>query len=110
MKAKVRTDLLRSQKVCLQVYCLKRKLAEAVPMFKRRALATILVCCFSAVILNRPQGWAQSAPSSAPEQRKTSEPYTGDLSIFESPGRDQRLQINRVMDVLAITAGKTVAD
>jgi ubiquinone/menaquinone biosynthesis C-methylase UbiE len=42
--------------------------------------------------------------------RKTSEPYTGDLSIFESPGRDERLQINRVMDVLGIAAGKTVAD
>ena len=42
--------------------------------------------------------------------RKTSEPYTGDLSIFDSPGRDERLQINRVMDILGITAGKNVAD
>ncbi|HLW85983.1 MAG TPA: class I SAM-dependent methyltransferase [Candidatus Sulfotelmatobacter sp.] len=42
--------------------------------------------------------------------RKTSEPYTGDLSIFDSPGRDERLQINRVMDILGITSGKTVAD
>jgi SAM-dependent methyltransferase len=53
----------------------------------------------------------EPAPSSAPgEHRKTSEPYTGDLSIFESPGRDRRLQIDRVMDILGITAGKTVAD
>ncbi len=44
------------------------------------------------------------------ESRKTSAPYTGDLSIFDSPGRDERLQINRVMDVLAIVPGKTVAD
>ena len=44
------------------------------------------------------------------EQRKTSEPYTGDLSIFESPGRDERLQINRVMDILGIAPGKAVAD
>jgi cyclopropane fatty-acyl-phospholipid synthase-like methyltransferase len=43
-------------------------------------------------------------------ERKTSEPYTGDLSIFESPGREDRLQINRVMDILAIAPGKTVAD
>ena len=43
-------------------------------------------------------------------QRKTSEPYTGDLSIFDSPGRDERLQINRVMDILGIMAGKNVAD
>lgn len=51
---------------------------------------------------------AQAAPSE--QQRKTSEPYTGDLSIFESPGRDQRLQIDRVMDVLGLSAGKHVAD
>lgn len=55
------------------------------------------------------------APASQPaehhnEHRKTSEPYTGDLSIFDSPGRDKRLQINRVMDILGIGPGKTVAD
>ena len=42
--------------------------------------------------------------------RPTSEPYTGDLSIFEDAERDKNLQINRVMDILKITAGKTVAD
>jgi len=52
--------------------------------------------------------WAQAA---APEtHRKTSEPYTGDLSVFESAGRDQRLQIERVMDVLGLGPGKQVAD
>jgi SAM-dependent methyltransferase len=50
---------------------------------------------------------AQSSPS---EHRKTSDPYTGDLSIFDSPGRDERLQINRVMDILGITPRKAVAD
>jgi ubiquinone/menaquinone biosynthesis C-methylase UbiE len=49
----------------------------------------------------------QTAPA---EQRKTSEPYTGDLSVFDSPGRDERLQIKRVMDILGIAAGKNVAD
>jgi len=44
------------------------------------------------------------------ENRKTSKPYTGDLSIFDSPGRDERLQINRVMDILGITPGSSVAD
>jgi cyclopropane fatty-acyl-phospholipid synthase-like methyltransferase len=53
---------------------------------------------------------AQSAGQASTAQRKTSEPYTGDLSIFESSGRDERLQINRVMDVLGIAAGTTVAD
>ena len=43
-------------------------------------------------------------------QRPTSTPYAGDLSIFETPGRDERLQINRVMDLLAITPGKNVVD
>lgn len=44
------------------------------------------------------------------DTRKTSTPYTGDLAIFDSPGRDERLQINRVMDLLEIAPGKTVAD
>jgi len=52
-----------------------------------------------------------AAPPTGPgEHRKTSEPYTGDLSIFDSPGRDQRLQVNRIMDLLGIAPGKTVAD
>ncbi len=42
--------------------------------------------------------------------RPTSKPYTGDLSIFEDPKRDERLQINRVMDLLKITEGSNVAD
>ncbi|MBZ5722063.1 MAG: class I SAM-dependent methyltransferase [Acidobacteriia bacterium] len=53
---------------------------------------------------------AQTAPTHPVETRKTSTPYTGDLSIFDSPGREDRLQINRVMDILGITSGKTVAD
>jgi ubiquinone/menaquinone biosynthesis C-methylase UbiE len=58
---------------------------------------------------------AQSAapvPASPPPsgQRKTSDPYTGDLSIFDSPGREDRLQINRVMDILGVAPGKAVAD
>jgi ubiquinone/menaquinone biosynthesis C-methylase UbiE len=50
----------------------------------------------------------QSAP--AAQGRKTSPPYTGDLTIFDSPGRDERLQIGRVMDILGIGEGKSVAD
>ena len=42
--------------------------------------------------------------------RPTSEPYKGSLSIFEDPQRAQKLQINRVMDVLGIKAGSNVAD
>lgn len=43
-------------------------------------------------------------------QRPTSTPYSGDLSIFEYPDRDKKLQIDRVMDLLGITLGKNVAD
>jgi SAM-dependent methyltransferase len=42
--------------------------------------------------------------------RPTSEPYTGSLSIFEDPNRDQRLQLNRIMDLLGIKEGANVAD
>jgi len=58
--------------------------------------------CFS-------QSTAQS-PASGAESRKTSEPYKGDLTIFDSPGRDERLQISRVMDILGIATRKSVAD
>jgi SAM-dependent methyltransferase len=53
---------------------------------------------------------AQAPIAAQVPQRKTSEPYTGDLSIFDSPGREERLQISRVMDVLGIVPGKAVAD
>ena len=43
-------------------------------------------------------------------QRPTSTPYSGDLSIFETPGRDERLQIQRVMDLLGIKHGSVVCD
>jgi SAM-dependent methyltransferase len=42
--------------------------------------------------------------------RPTSEPYNGDLSIFEDEKRGERLQINRVMDLLNIKEGSSVAD
>ncbi|MGB8988808.1 MAG: class I SAM-dependent methyltransferase [Candidatus Sulfotelmatobacter sp.] len=53
---------------------------------------------------------AQAGSAAPSTQRKTSTPYTGDLSIFETPGRDERLQINRVMDMLGVEPGKNVAD
>jgi SAM-dependent methyltransferase len=42
--------------------------------------------------------------------RRTSEPYKGDLSIFEDSDRAEKLQIDRVMDVLGIKAGSSAAD
>jgi ubiquinone/menaquinone biosynthesis C-methylase UbiE len=54
--------------------------------------------------------WAGESTSSQTQKRPTSTPYTGDLSVFDTPGRDQRLQVNRVMDILGIEPGKAVAD
>jgi SAM-dependent methyltransferase len=75
----------------------------------------ISISLFSLLCLLSPcqpiQGQASTRlPTASDEHRKTSEPYTGDLSIFDSPGRDERLQINRVMDILGISQGKIVAD
>lgn len=67
-------------------------------------LMAALISCQSAYLVG-----AQNSQQAQPH-RPTSEPYTSDLSIFDSPGRDQRLQIGRVMDILGIKSGKTVAD
>jgi predicted methyltransferase len=48
------------------------------------------------------------APLAPP--RSSSRPYAGDLSIFDYPDRDKKLQIDRVMDLLGIQPGKNVAD
>lgn len=79
-------------------------------MFKLRFLFIVLLI---SALSPRPlpaQSAAQSPAASPDQQRKTSTPYTGDLSIFDSPGREERLQVNRVMDILGLAAGKSVAD
>lgn len=80
-------------------------------MFKPRVVAFALLLSLQTVVTASAQS-VEPAPASPPssQQRKTSEPYTGDLSIFDSPGREDRLQINRVMDILGIAPGKAVAD
>ena len=72
-------------------------------MFNRLSLIVVLLLQFPCIA--KPQYAATQS-----EHRKASTPYTGDLSIFDSPGRDERLQINRVMDILGIAPGKNVAD
>jgi SAM-dependent methyltransferase len=42
--------------------------------------------------------------------RATSVPYAGDPSVFDYSGREKKLQIDRVMRLLGIGPGKTVAD
>lgn len=72
-----------------------------------RIRAFLLVTLFSAALI---QAAPAQTSSTAPQRRATSTPYPGDLSIFETPGRDQRLHVDRVMDALAVTPGKSVAD
>ncbi len=65
----------------------------------------LLVSLFALAVVFGPKFQGQT-----PAPHPTSTPYSGDLSIFEDPGREQRLQINRVMDLLHIKPGSTVAD
>lgn len=78
-------------------------------MFKRTLSIYAVLLLVQLASLTTVQATQGTSPQPV-QNRKTSTPYTGDLSIFESPGRDERLQINRVMDILGIAAGKTVAD
>jgi ubiquinone/menaquinone biosynthesis C-methylase UbiE len=72
-------------------------------ILRHKLLATL----FAVVILSASMLPAQTP---APPSHPTSTPYAGDLSIFEEPGRDKRLQIDRVMDLLQLKPGSTIAD
>jgi ubiquinone/menaquinone biosynthesis C-methylase UbiE len=81
----------------------------------KRSLSVLVFLCLSLTYVHAQSAPPTSAQTEAPatgheDTRKTSKPYTGDLSIFETPGRDERLQINRVMDILGVVPGKNVAD
>jgi SAM-dependent methyltransferase len=73
-------------------------------MLRRLGLVVALLLQFHPLVVR------SQNPDPPKEHRKTSQPYIGDLSIFDSPGRDERLQIDRVMDILGIASGKSVAD
>src|SRR5262249_18287080 len=85
---------------------------EAQVKSRQRFLFLILILWTASAFGTTP-AFAQSAAPAAQQSadtRKRSTPYTGDLSIFETPGREDKLQINRVMDLLGISSGKNVAD
>jgi SAM-dependent methyltransferase len=79
-------------------------------MFTVRVVALAFLLFFQNVVSVSAQSTVPAPTTPPSQQRKTSEPYAGDLSIFESPGRADRLQINRVIDILGIAPGKAVAD
>lgn len=76
---------------------------------RTKLLAAVALLLSISVLTTSRRAYAGSAPQSQP-QRPTSTPYKGDLSIFDYPDRDQKLHIERVMDLLDITPGKSVAD
>ena len=73
------------------------------------SLATGVFCLSLLVTSSSTAAPAQTAPTTQ-EQRKTSTPYSGDLSIFDYPDRDKKLHINQVMDLVGVAPGKSVAD
>jgi ubiquinone/menaquinone biosynthesis C-methylase UbiE len=79
-----------------------------VPLFRYRLSRIGIIFALSASLGLPVVGQTAASNPSAP--RKTSTPYKGDLSIFESPDRDQKLQVERVMDILGIHPGSNVAD
>ena len=77
-------------------------------MTLRRWLA---LAVFVPALCVAPRLRSQAAATQPPTpSHPTSTPYAGSTDIFEYPDRAQKLQIDRVMDILKITPGKTVAD
>ena len=54
--------------------------------------------------------FARAPTAAPPPDHPTSTPYSRSTDIFEYPDRARKLQINRVMDILHIGPGRTVAD
>jgi SAM-dependent methyltransferase len=95
-----------------------KKFVISLTLAKALALASFWFLAFSACqsfsdanAQTMPAASATPVPKSDDQiNRQTSEPYTGDLSIFEGEKRAENLQIDRVMEVLKIAEGKSVAD
>ncbi len=75
-----------------------------------RQYAAGLICAAVTFGLSTAPIRGQNTTAAQESQRKTSTPYSGDLSIFEYPDREQKLHIDQVMDALGIKRGKNVAD
>ncbi len=75
-------------------------------------VAVVTGCFYAAPQIAQQQQQAKPAVV-APDtsiSRPSSDPYKGDLSIFEGAQRDRNLQIERVMDLLKIKENSHVAD
>lgn len=94
-----------------------RLTSEALRRLLAASLLSAALAGCSAVAFQQPrpapQPTATPAATPAPDERierATSEPYTGDLSIFEDPARAEKLQVERVLDLLGVREGARVAD
>ena len=76
----------------------------------RRSAVVRLIMAAALIAFASAGAPAQSTATQPAQHRTTSTPYTGDLSIFDTPGREQKLHIDQVMDILGIEPGKSVAD
>jgi predicted methyltransferase len=86
--------------------------AQAFSCIRRVALLFGLLAVPSAVFTSVASNLSQGVQPRSTDviHRPTSQPYTGDVSVFEDPKRDKNLQVNRVMDLLGIHTGAAVAD
>src|SRR5437899_7371053 len=95
------------------------------PLFSSLVEPLLLtVCALAIACAIAPQSRRVSLPTPSPTltqqsptsdssdaiNRPTSKPYTGELSIFEDPKRDEKLQPDRIMDHLGIKQGSNFAD
>jgi predicted methyltransferase len=83
------------------------------PLLSKRSTLDYYVGGFAgSAVAAAQQTKAAQAPARDADKldRPTSEPYKGSLSIFEDERREEKLQINRVMDILGIKEGSRVAD
>jgi predicted methyltransferase len=75
------------------------------PIARLLAAATLVLLTLTPLNAQTPAQTPIQTPS-----HPTSTPYTGPLNIFDEPGRDQKLQIQHVMDILNLHPGSVVAD
>lgn len=66
--------------------------------------------CQKVVQVQEKTAHTSKAVETKEQKRETSDPYKGDLTIFEDKDRAKNLQIEKVMNLLNISEGKTVAD
>ena len=77
-------------------------------LFVRRVRAVVIAVSLCVGLWG--PGVLAAAGQATEVKRETSTPYKGDLSHFDYPDRDKKLQVNRVMDLLGLKAGSSVAD